>query len=308
MGNRYVHAGIALALALAIIFLIRLWISETVEQQTLQDTIAGPQVQVVVARQPIQRGMVILPDDVELSDWPEELVPDGAFSSVDEIVADSLGRSRYATSDIVPKELLLRSKMTDPTNSSKLSELLSPGFRAVSIRVNDVQGVAGFVFPGDFVDVLLTRSSGCDDDGNRCIIVLLSAVKVLAIDQIALTVPDAPAVVKSVTFELSGEDAQALVLGGSMGDLSLALRDPTATSVDKPEMLLSSSIGTDLDIEPQVYPAEIAVVDTGPETDESGETEESKPESQVIEQPAATHDVNVLHSHTDRWETYTFPR
>jgi len=103
--------------------------------------------------------------------------------------------------------------------------------RAVTIRVNDVDGVAGFVLPGDRVDVMLSRQI---DKGNAVNDVVLKNAKVLAIDQLADERTDKPSVVKAVTLEVDIAGAQKLALAGQIGTLALTLRragdsEPTAS-------------------------------------------------------------------------------
>ncbi|HMN50568.1 MAG TPA: Flp pilus assembly protein CpaB, partial [Xanthobacteraceae bacterium] len=107
---------------------------------------------------------------------------------------------------------------------------LTPGMKAVTLRVSDIEGVAGFVLPGDRVDVMLTRIG--ERGGNGSSDIVLQNVKVLAIDQIADDRVDKPAVVKAVTLEVDTVDGQKLVLAGSSGTLSLALRKAGDLAVD----------------------------------------------------------------------------
>jgi pilus assembly protein CpaB len=98
--------------------------------------------------------------------------------------------------------------------------------------VNDVNGVAGFVLPGDRVDLLLTRDPGSNTNrptsgGELMTDILLQNVKVLAIDQVADVKKDTPAVAKAVTLEVTPNDAQKLVLAQQVGTLSLSLRNVT---------------------------------------------------------------------------------
>jgi pilus assembly protein CpaB len=92
--------------------------------------------------------------------------------------------------------------------------------RAVTIRVNDVDGVAGFVLPGDRVDVALTRQADKVNTND----VVLQNVKVLAIDQIADERTDKPAIARAVTLEVNATDAQKVALASTVGNLSLMLR------------------------------------------------------------------------------------
>src|SRR5207247_2597579 len=122
---------------------------------------------------------------------------------------------------IEENEPILGSKITGPGQRATLSAMLRDGMKAVTIRVNDVEGVAGFVLPGDRVDVALTRQN--DKAGATSDVVLQNA-RVLAIDQVADERSDKPSVVKAVTLEVDTPAAQKLSLAASIGTLSLMLR------------------------------------------------------------------------------------
>jgi pilus assembly protein CpaB len=99
--------------------------------------------------------------------------------------------------------------------------MLQDGMKAVTIRVNDVEGVAGFVLPGDRVDVVLTRQQ---EKSQAASDVVLQNVRVLAVDQVADERAEKPSVVKAVTLEVEVIAAQKLALAATVGTLSLALR------------------------------------------------------------------------------------
>jgi pilus assembly protein CpaB len=116
--------------------------------------------------------------------------------------------------------------------------------KAVSIRVNDVLGVAGFVRPSDRVDVLLTRVvRGPAGNDQSLVDVLLQGVKVLAVDQTADERKDEPSVVKTVTFEVTTDEAQRLTLGSSIGTLSLALRNIASSSIEQTRQITVADLG-----------------------------------------------------------------
>ncbi|WP_306260792.1 Flp pilus assembly protein CpaB [Pararhizobium sp. IMCC21322] len=185
-----------------------------------------PQNTIVVAAQPLRFGKIIEPGSLRVIDWPSDIVPKGAYRTVAEVIGET-GEPRYVMSAVETGEPLLTSKITGPGQRATLSAALSPGMKAVSIRVNDVFGVAGFVLPGDRVDVMLTRTieNAATAAASVSTDVLLQGVKVLAIDQLADDRADNPAVVKTITFEVSTSEAQKLTLAQSIGTLSLALRN-----------------------------------------------------------------------------------
>lgn len=178
---------------------------------------------IVVAAKPLRFGDRIQPDHVREISWPAGQRPNGSFKTNNQLLKPG---ARYVTSAIETDEPILAWKITGPGQRATLSAALSEGLKAITIRVNDILGVAGFVLPGDRVDVLLTRQ-------NKYVDVLLQGVKVLAIDQTADDRRDKPAVVKAVTFEVSTKEAQVLTLAARIGQLSLALRNIASADVEK---------------------------------------------------------------------------
>ena len=124
-------------------------------------------------------------------------------------------------------EPLLRAKITGPGQKATLSAVIQDGMRATTVRVNDVEGVAGFVLPGDHVDILMTRQV---DKASSSTDVVLQNVRVLAIDQLADDASDKPTVVKAVTLEVDTVAAQRVSLASSVGALSLAVYPPAASA------------------------------------------------------------------------------
>jgi pilus assembly protein CpaB len=120
---------------------------------------------------------------------------------------------------------LLPDSVTLPGGRASLSSQLTPGMRAVTFRSNEVAGVAGFVLPGDRVDVMLTRTvAGGNGQDNTITQVIAGDVKVLGVDQAVDENMDKPTVAKAITLELSPDQAQTLPLAESLGNVSLALR------------------------------------------------------------------------------------
>jgi pilus assembly protein CpaB len=177
----------------------------------------------VVAAMPLKFGDTLSDEKLREIAWPAGAVPSGAFKTVKEALAGN--GARQALQTISVNEPVLASKITGPGQRATLSAVLDEGMKAVSIRVNDVLGVAGFVFPGDRVDVLLSRTLRDSEGADKSFVdVLLQSVKVLAVDQVADATKDNPTVVKAVTVEVSTKDAQKLTLAANAGQLSLALR------------------------------------------------------------------------------------
>src|SRR6185436_4212491 len=105
---------------------------------------------VVVASNPLALGVLIKTSDLKVVPWPSANVPPGSFMKVDEVV------DRVAMGNLVPEEPILDGKLAARGSGLGLSPIIPPGMRAVSVRVNDVISVAGFVLPGSRVDVMVT--------------------------------------------------------------------------------------------------------------------------------------------------------
>jgi len=185
-----------------------------------QPTSAGT---IVVAATPLVFGAQLTADNVSEIPWNAGGVPDGAFATKQDLLKD--GR-RMALAAIARKEPILRGKITAPGQRATLSTTLDPGGRAVTVRVDDVRGVAGFIQPGDRVDVVLIRTGGESKTGEGYSDVILQSVKVLAIDQITGERTEQATIAKAVTLELNAEEAQKILLATNVGKLSLILRQP----------------------------------------------------------------------------------
>ena len=145
-------------------------------------------------------------------------VPQGAFRSIPEVLTAG---KRVVLTAIEANEPVLASKITGLGQRATLSATIGEGHKAVTIRVNDVDGVAGFVLPGDRVDVMLSRQLEKNSAIND---VVLKNTRVLAVDQLADERSDKPSVAKAVTLEVDIAGAQKLSLASQVGTLSLALR------------------------------------------------------------------------------------
>jgi pilus assembly protein CpaB len=177
---------------------------------------------VVVAARSIELGQALTPDMLRMQVWPANALPEGVFTQISDLTS---GEARVALRTIAPNEPILASRISGEGGRATLSATIAEGHRAVAIRVNDVVGVAGFVLPGDFVDVLLTRPEGQSyNNQNMRTDLLIAGVRVLAIDQIATESRNDPQVARAVTIEVTPEDGQKVALASEIGTLSLALR------------------------------------------------------------------------------------
>ena len=229
--------GLALMLAGAAVFLAQNWLQS--QKPQIVEVPAEPQVQmatVVVAATPLYFGNTVRREHLREIEWPAGAVPPGSFSTIEELVGDESER-RVALRAIEINEPMLKTKISGFGGRASLSTILAPEMRASTIRVNDINGVAGFVLPGDHVDIMLTRRANAAQGGDTNLLtdILLQNVKVLAIDQDANEDRAQPAVVKAVTLEVTPVQAQKLVLAQRLGQLSLALRNITNAVAEKPK-------------------------------------------------------------------------
>lgn len=212
---------VALVMGTIAALMARSWIERHTQPQAATATAT-----IVVANAQLPFGAVLTEDNTVEIPWASRQLPDGAFSKKIDLLKD--GR-RVALSAIERSEIILRSKVTAPGQRASLSTLLEDGQRAVTVRVDDVRGVAGFILPGDRVDVMLLRSDTHQGETENSADVLLEYVKVLAIDQLLNERPDSSSVAtvaKAVTLQVTPEQAQKVLLASNIGKLSLVLRQP----------------------------------------------------------------------------------
>jgi pilus assembly protein CpaB len=193
---------------------------------------------VVVAAKPLRFGMELTAQQLREVAWPEESLPNGAFSKITDLTGN--GR-RVVLTAIEPNEPVLSYKVTGSGQRATLSALIRDGLKAVTVRVNDVEGVAGFVLPGDRVDIQLTRQI---DKNAATTEVVLQNARVLAIDQIADERSDKPTVAKAVTLEVDTLGAQKLSLAASVGSLSLMLRKAGDANSEYARRITLNDLGT----------------------------------------------------------------
>src|SRR5215472_19255913 len=173
---------------------------------------------VVVATTDLKFGDKLTAGFLREVDFPPASVPEGTFPSIADLTA---GEPRVVLESIRAGEPILATKVSGSGGKASLSTVIDMDMRAITIRVDDVSGTAGFITPSDRVDVMLTHgdSQGTTTD------VLLQNIKVLAVDQEANEHKDKPTVVKAVTLEVTPDQAQKISLARTIGTLSLALRN-----------------------------------------------------------------------------------
>jgi pilus assembly protein CpaB len=177
---------------------------------------------VVVAALPIERGVVLKAPMLKVVSYPNDAVPQGAFKTVAELAGGANGRT--ALRAMGANEPVMAEKLSGSGGKANLSVTLTPGMRAVSIRSDEVLGVAGFALPGDRVDILLTRTIGNGGAATTITQVLAENAQVVGVDQSSDLQADKPVVARAVTVEVTPDQAQAISLAHAVGTISLSLR------------------------------------------------------------------------------------
>lgn len=172
--------------------------------------------QVVVAVRDIELGQPLNASMVTLVSWPAGSVPDGSFALADAI------DGRVLRTQLLRGEPVLEAKLAPVGTKGGLSALIGEGRRAITVKVNEVVGVAGFALPGNYVDVLVNTQDDRDRPVSK---IVLERILVLAVAQEAGRDETKPRVVSAVTLEVTPEQAERLDLARSVGNLSLVLRN-----------------------------------------------------------------------------------
>lgn len=240
---------ISLALATAAAVLANRWVSN---RAAAVDATRPRTVSLVAAASDIPFGATVEGKHLKRIDVLAGERPPGSYTDPAQVVG------KVAKSEIYAYEVLLDRRFGTPGSGSALASVLGPNMRAVSVRVDDVVGVGGFILPGNRVDVVAARA-----DGDRAFAeTILSDTKVLAVDQQASADKNAPVVVRAVTLEVTPEGAEELARAKQLGALQLALRNPSDKSVhaagayppvDKPLVVAEAA--------PPATPAAVTAID-----------------------------------------------
>lgn len=178
---------------------------------------------IVVAAADVSLGQRLTPEMVKLAEWPADSVPKGAFADPQKLAG------RVLKSSVLAGEPVSEAKLAPVGTLGGLSALITEGKRAITVRVNDVIGVAGFTLPGNYVDIIVSTAKDPTPEANNreqsISKIVLERILVLAVAQEVNRDETKPRVVNAVTLEVTPEQAETLDLARSVGTLSLALRN-----------------------------------------------------------------------------------
>jgi pilus assembly protein CpaB len=174
---------------------------------------------IIVAAVDVNLGQRLTPEMLKPLDWPADNLPRGALRDASKLVG------RVLKTSVLRDEPLSEAKLAPAGTLGGLSALITEGKRAITVRVNDVVGVAGFALPGNFVDIIVNTQSAAGGNENAISKIVLERILVLAVAQEVGRDETKPRVVNAVTLEVTPAQAENIDLARSVGTLSLVLRN-----------------------------------------------------------------------------------
>ena len=208
--NTILFITMSIVFGVGAVFIAKNWLNENQQELTEE------QVNVVIATINITTGTILEAKHVNLAVFPKSMAPDKAANNLETVIG-KVAKNQFYIGDIVRAERLAKQG-----DGSYLASLISENMRAITIRVNDVVGVAGFLLPGNRVDILNTYQQ----DGKPTTEVILSNINILAVDQRAASGENKPQLVRAITVEVDLTQAEILMSARRNGYLQLALRNP----------------------------------------------------------------------------------
>ena len=224
---------LAIVLGVGTTWLVYHWLEQQTSARAPKAELSTQEV--VVAAVDLAPGTQIRPESLKMTKWPVESLPPGAFT-----VAET-AKDRVVLQPIMAGEPVMESKLAAVGTNGGLTAIISPGKRAMSVRVDEIIGVAGFVVPGTRVDVLATIDE--EHQNGAAAQAILQNIKVLTSGQKIINEKNEPASVNVVTLEVTPQEAERLALASNRGRIQLALRNqidtdqPQTYAVRTPELL-----------------------------------------------------------------------
>ncbi|MDZ7270032.1 MAG: Flp pilus assembly protein CpaB [candidate division KSB1 bacterium] len=209
---------IALASSLGAAYIAKGRITQLSARAESESPVQPTTVGVVVAAADLKIGAELNRDVLTVKSWPVEIAPSDGFRSIDEVVG------RVVRYEILAGDPITERKLAPVGSRKGLSSVIPPGKVAMTVGVNVVSGVSGFILPGCRVDVIVTTSTGYSKETAKTKIILQN-VEVVAVDQETKRESDSPMSVQAVTLLVTPEEAEKLALASTEGKLQLILRN-----------------------------------------------------------------------------------
>ena len=216
--STFIALGMAVVCGALAVWLTSQWLNAQAAEGQLSNREAVPMTSIVIAAQDLEIGTLLSSDNLTLTEWPKSNVPKGAFDNIEAVAG------RVAVTKLPAGGPLRAAELADAGSGAGLVALIPPGRRAMSIKVDEVSGVAGFILPNTYVDVISVNSKSNQE--TREAKTILKKIKVLAIAQETTTDKGKAKIVKSVTLELLPKEAETLALHSILGSIHLILRNP----------------------------------------------------------------------------------
>lgn len=227
--RRLVFLGAAALLSAGAVYLTQQWLQGQLDRAAETSVAAhagapaAAATQVLVAARPLPAGTILKPADVRWQTWPAEAPVAGYLTSASTSPAGIAGA--VARADLVAGEPLTAQRVVQPGERGFLAAVLKPGYRAVTVNVSASTGVAGFIFPGDRVDLVLSRQAGQGGAQPRFVSeTVLTDVRVVGIDQRTSNPKSEVLVPQTATLEVTPKQAEIVTMVTELGKLSLSLR------------------------------------------------------------------------------------
>jgi len=192
---------------------------------------------IVVAAGPLPWGTRLEPANLRVLPWASETSVPGMFTRIEDCV------NRVITASVIENEPILEGKLAPKDTLAGLPATIPEGMRALSVAVNEVVGVAGFVLPGSVVDVLVTGGPASGSGGNSLTRTILERVRVLAAGQrVAQDEKGTPQTVPVITLLVTPEEANRLTMASTEGRIQLALRNTIDTKQANPPVVYRATV------------------------------------------------------------------
>lgn len=254
---------VAVVLGVVSVVLVNKWLSAKAAANVTEVKQSVPMTRIVIAAQEILPGTRLTTANLSLAEWPQSNVPKGAFDSIDAV------RDRIAISKLAAGQPLMAAELAAPGSGVGLVAVIAPGMRAMSIRVDEVIGVGGFILPNTYVDVIGIKQIG-NNANDKVADTLLHRIKILAVAQETQTEEGKAKLVRTVTLEIRPRDAEKLALQVNLGPIHLVLRNPIEDNMpqipESPKVVARHSTSQPAAPRAQTFKVEVIQGDKKPET------------------------------------------